>query len=334
MKINKIVIWGHELYDHTHSFIHNGFYIAFKELKYKTYWLNDTLNNSKLMDFENTLFITHGLVTKYLPICKNSIYFCHNTDMLTNKTNNTKIPKDYYNKNISFGIDSKNILIFQVYTKDCIQKSNKDIDNPYHYYFENTIYMPWATDLLPNQIDENIENLKNIITNNANKQLKLVFIGSQNKPWNKIKEICKYKNIKYVSGGGTFNKKSNFNKSVRENMLMIQDSTLSPAVQSEWQVEKGYIPCRIFKNISYGKMGMTNSETVNNLFNNKLIYSKDLNELINKGIAFEKEEKNMYKIIKELMIEVRDKHTYINRCNYMLNHINKYFKNVELIKIQ
>ena len=46
--------------------------------------------------------------------------------------------------------------------------------------------------------DERVKEIsqENIITNNASKQLKLVFIGSQNKPWNKIKEICKYTNIK------------------------------------------------------------------------------------------------------------------------------------------
>ena len=33
MKINKIIIWGHPLHSHTHSYIHNGFFIAFKDYR-------------------------------------------------------------------------------------------------------------------------------------------------------------------------------------------------------------------------------------------------------------------------------------------------------------
>ena len=36
-------------------------------------------------------------------------------------------------------------------------------------------------------------------------------------------------------------------------MLLIQESIIAPALQTDWQVEHEYIPCRIFKNISYGK---------------------------------------------------------------------------------
>ena len=32
MKITQIVIWGHKLHSHTHSYIHNGFYIAFQKM--------------------------------------------------------------------------------------------------------------------------------------------------------------------------------------------------------------------------------------------------------------------------------------------------------------
>jgi len=31
-KINKIIIWGHKLHSHTHSYIHSGYYEAFKKL--------------------------------------------------------------------------------------------------------------------------------------------------------------------------------------------------------------------------------------------------------------------------------------------------------------
>ena len=70
-------------------------------------------------------------------------------------------------------------------------------------------------------------------------------------------------------------------------------------------------------------MGVTNSSAVNELFDNKLIYSENVDELMDKAIYFETlTDKNI--IVKELMREVRDKHTYINRCNYVLEYLKKY----------
>jgi hypothetical protein len=51
---------------------------------------------------------------------------------------------------------------------------------------------------------------------------------------------------------------------------------------------------------------------------------------VKKGLEFNnKPEKN--KIIKDLMIEVRDNHTYLNRINFILDFI-KINKNITLFK--
>ena len=105
-------------------------------------------------------------------------------------------------------------------------------------------------------------------------------------------------------------------------MELIQESILAPALQTDWQIDNHYIPCRIFKNISYGKMGMTNNEAVYNLFNKKMLYSNDIPELVKQGLEFDKKE-NKFDKIKELMIEVRDNHTYINRIHFILDFIKE-----------
>ena len=77
-------------------------------------------------------------------------------------------------------------------------------------------------------------------------------------------------------------------------------------------------------------IGMTNSNAVNELFDNELLYSKDIEELVNIGLDFEKrEDKN--EIIKKLMINVAENHTYINRITYILDVI-KQFHNIEIQK--
>jgi hypothetical protein len=34
-EIKQIVIWGHKLHTHTHSYIHNAFFRAFQKMGYK-----------------------------------------------------------------------------------------------------------------------------------------------------------------------------------------------------------------------------------------------------------------------------------------------------------
>ena len=41
MKYSKVIIWGHPLHSHTHSYIHEAYYRAFKYLGYDVYWFHD-----------------------------------------------------------------------------------------------------------------------------------------------------------------------------------------------------------------------------------------------------------------------------------------------------
>lgn len=313
--INKIIIWGHELHNHTHSYIHNAFYIAFKYMGYDVYWFNrDGKNNydDKNICFENTLYISHGLECENLPINDTSFYILHNSEMQV-ISSDRKIPK---NHNGNIGIKNENFVNLQVYTADCknFQKYN---NIEYYRYHDNIIFMPWATDLLPNQINFNIQNLNNMKNENI-----CNFIGMPIE-YNVIlkNELLKH-NIIYANFGGTFNINSDRNKSIEENMELIQKSIIAPSLQSQWQIDHHYIPCRIFKNISYGKMGMTNNNSVNELFDNKLLYSENIEELIKMSLDFEKrKDKNI--LIKELMEKVRDNHTYINRINFILDCIKQ-----------
>ena len=74
---NKVVLWGHKLHSHTHSYIHWGFKRAFERLGYKVYWLDkkDKISN---LDLSNAIFITEGQVDQGMPLLKSSFYVLHN----------------------------------------------------------------------------------------------------------------------------------------------------------------------------------------------------------------------------------------------------------------
>ena len=79
MDVNNIIIWGHKLHSHTHSYIHNAFFIAFKKLGYDTYWFDDNDDTSNF-DFSNSLFITEHQVDNKIPKRKDCLYFVHFVD--------------------------------------------------------------------------------------------------------------------------------------------------------------------------------------------------------------------------------------------------------------
>jgi len=290
---NQIVIWGHKLYSHTHSYIHYGFFKGFKHLNYKCLWL-DNDDNIENIDFTNSLFITEGQVDEKIPLKDDCLYIIHNCN------------KDKYN--------NVKTVCLQVFTMDCLKYNAKMIPNEYGFYIDDCIFICWATDLLPNEIDNNINNINN---NNNNNIKELNFIGNPTQPWDKVNLFCQENNIIYKHYGGFSTNK----KSPKENMELIQKSILAPSIQDSWQVENGYIPCRIFKNISYGKMGLTNNIIVQNLFNDNLLYDNDINNLLHKGLEF-----NNKNLLVNLMEEVKQKHTYINRINALFWYIDNILK--------
>lgn len=299
-KISKIVIWGHKLHSHTHSYIHYGFLKAFEYLNYKVLWL-DNEDNLDDYNFDNSLFITEGQVDEKIPINLSSYYILHNCNGEKYKSNKS--------------ISQKNIVYLQVYT-NTIPKNVILIENQKMcYYRGNDLFMPWGTDLLPFEIDEYIKNYDSYIKCDKKN---CVLIGMTTHPWYEVESYCKMHNIQYFQKGGFSN-----NINANENIKHVQLSYFAPAIQCLWQVENNYIPCRIFKNLSYGKMGITNNKIVNELFDNKLIYDENINNLMRKTEIFENQDYEVKKnIIIPLMNEVKQYHTYLNRIECIF-HILK-----------
>lgn len=293
MKYKKVIIYGHFLHSHTHSYIHNAFYVAFKHLGYDTYWFDDSTDISGF-DFSDSLFLTEGQVCKNMPVVNGCTYILHNCydESLWERINKQDV----------------NYLKIQVYTDDALLYETAKLapcifsDKP-----GKMLYFPWATDLLPEQI--NPEARQERID-------KAYFVGSMgdgvfgnNVQLEGFRRACNDNKILFQHAN---------NLSVEENRRVIAISHMAPAIVGGWQKEKGYIPCRIFKNISYGQFGITNSARVNELFDGKLIYSDNEYELF--GLMKEKMDSPTYEQeLTDLITFVREKHTYINRINTILS---------------
>jgi len=314
MDFNQIIIWGHKLHSHTHSYIHNGFFIAFKHLNYNVLWLDDKSNITNI-DFTNSLFITEHQVCKKIPIRYDCKYILHNSFVDPGKA--------YYKKNAGTWEDIRfkdiakkgNVINMQVYRPKFVLNKTKMEDYVYYDIRTYSIYFPWATDLLPYEITEIQKNINSINTNSHNKIIN--FVGTMIDEWKQFDKACKENNITFIHYGGYSGK----NKSSKENIKLIQQSYIAPSIQRQQQCDVGYIPCRIFKNISYGKMGFTNSQVVYELFDKKIIYNPCSYKLFYDAKDWI-ENKYNEKYITDLMNIVKKKHTYLNRIQNLFDFFN------------
>jgi hypothetical protein len=285
----KFVAFGCKNFNSTHSFIHYAYQRAFESLGWESYWIDN--EDVYDFDFSNSLILTLGGWEKNLPVRKDCKYILHNCDL---------------NKYSSV-LD--NSLILQVFTTDVYGRDVEKIEDfVYYQKGENVLYQPWATDLLPHQIVE-----KTSLNFTDNKSV--YWIGSiwnDNGQGNSV-QIEQLRNALSKRGISLEAKKVDYDK----NKDIINSSYISPSLQGQWQCDNGYIPCRIFKNISYGEFGITNSKYVNNLFQDMIVYDSNIDLMVEK--ALQKRNTITLEEINHQIRFVKEKHTYINRINNILS---------------
>lgn len=279
---NKVIIWGHPLHSHTHSYIHYAFYRAFKHLGYNTLWLDETSDISN-EDFSNCLFLTEGQVQNKMPVREDCSYILHNPTADT-------LP------------DSK--VTIQVFVSEVLNRNVTEVsDGVYVDEGQKLLYFPWGTDLLPHEFPFPLEGLPQKQVVNWVGTVGGGLFGNEGE-LNPFINRCNANKIQF---------QKYFKISVEENIRLIRESCLAPAIVGTWQKEQGYIPCRIFKNISYGNYGITNSEAAQNLFKGRLVYKKNTAELFDAAMEELPRQDNA-----ELLRYVREKHTYLNRIKWIL----------------
>lgn len=293
--IKKVVIWGHPLHSHTHSYIHEGFYRAFQYLGFETHWLDNKPVDKA--DFESTLFLTEGQVSGNMPSRSDCYYVLHNSF----------VPAEY-----------KKLLVLQFLHSE-ITTPNLERLNPWTLFSAESkvLYQPWSTNLLPHEID--------LIKRPRDNAIYYVGTVSDSGGNNNAADIlgfargCQKKNIPFhVYGGYTGNVGGGVKVipgfvSNADHISLIHKSYLAPQFSSIIQKETGYIPCRIFKNISYGQYGITNSAAVQEVFEGNLIYADSGEELFE-----ESERKKDTQDLESLIKLVQEKHTFVNRAKTIL----------------
>lgn len=286
----RVIVWGLPLHSHTHSYVHNAFFRASKYMGLETLWLHNDLKSNEILRSDDVV-ISCGIEDNNLHLKHGVRYVLHNSDR-----------ED---------LRSEKYLNLQVYTHDVLERKVESYGNLTFWQNDNrTLYQPWATDLLPNEI----EKLEPAVSADSKD---VFWIGSimdgvhgNQEEISQYASVCQLNKINFKLGRGA---------SVEQNVDAIRQSRHSVAIQGKWQVDKGYIPCRIFKNISYGCWTFTNSKNVSDLLG--INYHANLDEM------FEQAEKHNVNPdmnrIREKMSLISKQHTYVNRLKTILDHIRE-----------
>lgn len=308
MNFNKVVIWGHfPPGKHTSSYPFEGYQKAFQHLGYETFWLpNQPIDSS---GWDNCLFLTEGQEDSHIPLNKSSTYVLHNVQEdryvdLPHKLNlqifhrTIEAPREPFNKHRTFN------------SSEPLSKIND-----YTYYNSDTLYQPWATDLLPHEIDTT-----NINLSPRPECFWAGTYGGGNSEYENgsvltpFFEACWQRGLRVVTIDPWAAPISSL-----DNRCRVGEAYVAPALQGPWQVDYGYGPhCRILKNISYGAYGITNNPWVQELFEGRLVFDRDPVMCLQKLV--EKRNSPSYvPDLQECMAIVREKHTFINRIQAILS---------------
>ena len=317
----KIIIWGfypkNGVLQNTISYVWNSFYNAFKYLGYEVYWFpNQKIEN---FDFSNCIFISEGYDDSEIPLDKTSTYFVHcayNPEKYVGKVR--KFIDMRYNlkkidhPNYVYELDKENTKMdigcyYEPSTNQVIDFKNGKVS--YRIDDFDKIYIGWATNLMPNEINED-----DVYCARSNKVYFLGSLSSDGKYSNihLIEEFAKecHKNkIEFV-----VNNFSNNQLSEDDYIDLCKESLLGFDIRCQADVEWGRISCRLYKNMSYGHLGMTNCYEAYKELDEHCIYNESASQLFYDAMS----KKDDFEFIKKGVNYIKEHHTYVNRVKSMI----------------
>lgn len=321
MKHKRIIIWGYKLdTGHTHSYIHYGYYIGAKALGIETHWID---NRDKFDEslFNDALVITEHYaplkVSPGMPLSKTSTYFIH---YLGNRKDNPENPDgaSLYRDKVGRFLDFRyNGYGWSDKNYDYVIDKEKTIKISEGSRFEkgtdgyDLFYSIFATDILPDEID-----FTEIYTPKERKSFFAGTIRSDNEylfvPF--IKAL-KENNIEFVHN-------CPWKNPLTPNVIrkQIASSLITADLRGEVWQKGGYVPCRVFKNISYGALGVTNSIAVKEMFGDMVAYADNPYDMVYVAMDKIKDKES----IRNSMEYVKEHHTYVNRVKDMIEVADNY----------
>ena len=260
--VNRIVIWGlKSIYTDSYRFVQGGFYLTLKKLGIPTIWIDDSQINAKEIRSGDLIFAANRAM-EFLPVIQGVKYCLHNADSLF---------LEKFNK--------RNCVRLQVLTQERFATDEQKktgitslLEGATNYDETiNVLYQSWGAPLLANEF------FKPMQLEYKKSEYFVGTIWENELGQGNSKVIPIYKNelqklgiqFLHVQGAPEI-----------INPMYVRHSAVGASIVGNWQREVGYAPCRLFKAVSFGRLGLINSKTISTA-HNWAICNENIPELIN-----------------------------------------------------
>jgi hypothetical protein len=276
------VIWGLRTQRHTHRYIHHHFHRTLEKLGLPVLWVEDSARNAGSISGDD-LVISVGTAGTHLPIVADAYYCLHN-----------------FEGSFHERIASNHNIRLQVYTNGASLLAEKWDTATFFHRPTRTLFQPWGTDLFAEEFEKP-----------TFRRWPFVFwIGTvwdnslhqgNRREINRLKAALKPHGLRFVALRHIPD---------RINVFAVRHSRIAPAIGGQWQVENGYLPCRMFKNISYGQLGMSNISEFHEILGDSGLLGNDIGDLVEKALALSESEYKQRVLEQQAHIV---NHTYVNK---------------------
>lgn len=332
----KVIVWGFPLHTHTHSYIHASWVKTFKALGKDVHWFsNANYESPDTFSYTNCLIITEGFEDEKIPLHNSNTYFVHfciypekylrcGARLFEIRFN----VKEFHDCNSDWKLDDGTHTLVNLSQDVLYERLTSNVGiapefrgpTPLGMNYE-AVYMTWPTDLLPWEID-----LKDAEKPRENA---IHFVGTtyKNNRLDAFIQIARQHGIEFVHHD-PWTKPVGF----EEGKEFVQRSILAPDFRPACSPEEtatygelngknhlaiGYIPCRLYKNISYGHIPLTDSPHAAEYFGDAVVFDKDLQKLFEKGLEAQKDLDRKHRAMKM----IAERHTYLHRARDLLRAI-------------
>lgn len=265
-RYEKVILWGGRRSLDSTRHIYRHFYRALLELDFpsdRLYWVDDAPGHRGLIEPGSLVYVVNVWGEHIGAAVGDVAYVTHNFGPETELVQT---------------VEPQQHLGLQVYTND----SDGEEWDKFRLFHKGwrTLFQPWGTDLLADQFYRPVFNPT---------ARECIFVGAV---WDdnglgnfnvipKVEEALARRFLLFVNLSQI---------SDQENVDAVRRSRVAPAFAGRWQVEHNYLPCRVFKNVSYGAMALTNVPGFRTLYGDSLIWDTNVEGMVDAALGLSREE--------------------------------------------
>ena len=294
-RFRKVVIWGLRRQWHSHRFIHQGFFETFKYLGIPVVW-TDVTSDPDIVEAGDFVITSNvwGRGTRGEPLAplKDGAYYCFHGFAHAGYDGTDRQPRHE--------IDRKYALDLEVFLDRAAAASDRWDVVTYFDKPSKTLYQPWGTNLPEERFRAPVISRSPLvfwvgaIWNNDLNQGNRVEIEE-------LRSALRHRSLRFVHL-----------KFVPDwvSIAAIRASRVAPAIAGRWQVENNYLPCRMFKNISYGQLGVSNVPMFSRLYRDCTVPGRSVSELIDNALSLSRSD--VVELV-EAQQKITREHTYVQK---------------------